>query len=67
MEKLNAEQHRVMLTLDPESQEGQEFARLFAPDIRRQVLADHFDRAFGSTTAAKALPGTTESGLKMTS
>ncbi len=59
--KLNAEQHRVMLTLDPKSQEGQEFARLLAPDIPRQVAGGPFRPAFGSTTAAMALPGTTGS------
>jgi hypothetical protein len=66
VEKLRAKQHRVMLTLDPKSQEGQEFARLLAPDIPRQVLEDHFDCTFGFYNCCNGIAAHDRSGLKMT-
>ena len=40
-------QDRVMLSLNPNSPEGRQYARLLGPDIPRQVLEDHFGIAFG--------------------
>ncbi len=66
VETLKAKRHRVMLTLDPNSQEGQEFARPLAPDIPRQVLDHHFDCAFGFYNCCKGVAASDRDGLDMT-
>src|SRR5688572_30067476 len=66
VEKLRSKQHRVMLSLDPKSQEGQEFARLLAPDIPRQVLEQHFDCAFGFYNCCNGIAAADRGGLKLT-
>ena len=38
---------RAMLDLDPQSDTGQQYARLLAPDIPRRILEKHFGVAFG--------------------
>jgi len=56
VEKLsNADQGRAMLTLDPNSDEGKQFARLLAPDIPRQVLERHFGVCFGFYNCCKGV------------
>ncbi len=48
VEKLRTSgKERIMLSLDPKSVEGQQYARLLGPDIPRQVLEQHFGVAFG--------------------
>lgn len=66
VETLRSKQHRVMLSLDPKSQEGQEFARLLAPDIPRQVLEEHFDCAFGFYNCCNGIAAADRGGLKLT-
>jgi hypothetical protein len=66
VEKLRTKQHRVMLTLDPKSEEGQEFARLLAPDIPRQVLEEHFDCAFGFYNCCNGIAAADRGSLKLT-
>ena len=65
-EKLRSKQHRVMLRLDPKSSEGQEFARLLAPDIPRQVLEEHFDCAFGFYNCCSGIAAADKDSLKLT-
>ena len=43
----DSDKDRVMLSLDPKSPEGQQYARLLGPDVPRQVLEQHFNVAFG--------------------
>lgn len=57
---------RVVLTLDPDSEEGEQFARLIAPDIPRQILEGHFGCAFGFYDACKGTVASDRDGLKMT-
>jgi hypothetical protein len=46
--KLRSEgKERVMLSLDPNSEEGKQYARLLGPDIPRAVLEQHFSVSFG--------------------
>lgn len=45
--KLKENGERVMLSLAPKSDEGQQYARLLGPDIPRQVLEKHFGVFFG--------------------
>lgn len=66
VEKLRTKQHRVMLTLDPKSKEGQEFARLLAPDIPREVLEEHFDCAFGFYNCCNGVAAPKRGDLKLT-
>ena len=47
VEKLKEIGERVMLSLNPNSEEGKQYARLLGPDMPRQVLQNHFDVAFG--------------------
>jgi hypothetical protein len=63
--KLRSKQARVMLRLDPQSPEGQEFARLLAPDIPRQILEEHFDCAFGFYNCCNGIAAADKSGLKL--
>lgn len=65
VEKLRTKQHRVMLTLDPKSDEGQEFARLLAPDIPRDILEQHFDCAFGFYNCCNGIAAANRAGLQM--
>jgi len=64
--KLNDTGSRAMLTLDPNSDEGKQFARLLGPDIPRQVLEDHFGVSFGFYNCCKGVVGKTRDALKMT-
>ncbi len=63
--KLDAQGERAMLTLDPTSKEGQEFSRLLAPDIPRQVLEEHFDCAFGFYNCCKGVAAKDRTGLQL--
>ena len=66
VDKMRDRKDRAMLTLDPNSEEGKEFARLMAPDIPREVLEDHFDCAFGFYNCCKGVAAPARDGLKMT-
>ena len=57
---------RVMLSLDPKSPEGQQYARLLGPDIPRQVLERHFDVAFGFYNCCTGVIATDGTKLGMT-
>lgn len=57
---------RVMLSLDPKSPEGQQYARLLGPDIPRQVLECHFDVAFGFYNCCGGVAGGDKTKLGMT-
>jgi hypothetical protein len=63
--KLQAQGGRVMLSLDPSSAEGQQYARLLAPDIPRRVLEQHFDCAFGFYNCCKGVAAADRSGLQL--
>ncbi len=66
VEKMRDRQDRAMLTLDPNSEEGAQFARLLAPDIPRKILEDHFDCAFGFYNCCKGVAARERTGLNMT-
>ena len=57
---------RVMLSLDPNSDEGKQYARLLGPDIPRQVLEQHFGCAFGFYNCCGGVAGDDKKKLKMT-
>jgi hypothetical protein len=65
VEKLYIKRDRVVLSLDPKSAEGQEFARLLAPDIPRLVPEEYFDCAFGFYNCCKGVAARTRDGLKL--
>ncbi len=66
VDKMRNRDDRAMLTLDPNSAEGKEFARLMAPDIPREVLEDHFECAFGFYNCCKGVAAPARDGLNMT-
>jgi len=66
VDKMRDRKDRAMLTLDPNSEEGKQFARLMAPDIPRDVLEDHFGCAFGFYNCCKGVAAPERDGLKMT-
>lgn len=66
VDKMRGREDRAMLTLDPNSEEGKQFARLMAPDIPRGVLEDHFGCAFGFYNCCKGVAADEREGLKMT-
>ncbi len=66
VEKLEETGDRAMLTLDPNSEEGKQFARLLGPDIPRRVLEDHHGVAFGFYNCCKGVTARQRDGLAMT-
>jgi hypothetical protein len=64
--KLDAVGTRAMLTLDPNSDEGKQFARLLGPDIPRRVLEDHYGVAFGFYNCCKGVTARKRDDLQMT-
>jgi hypothetical protein len=66
VEKLDATRPRAMVTLDPSSEEGKQFARLLGPDIPRRVLEDHYGVAFGFYNCCTGITARKKDGLKMT-
>lgn len=60
------EKDRVMLSLDPKSLEGQQYARLLGPDIPRQVLERHFNVAFGFYNCCGGVAANRKEKLGMT-
>lgn len=66
VEKMRDRKDRAVLALDPNSEEGKQFACLMAPDIPREVLEDHFDCAFGFYNCCKGVAAPARDGLKMT-
>ena len=66
VDKMRDRKDRAMLTLDPNSEEGKQFARLMAPDIPRDVLERHFDCAFGFYNCCKGVAAPERGHLQMT-
>jgi hypothetical protein len=64
--KLDGTHPRAMLTLDPSSEEGKQFARLLGPDIPRRVLEDHYGVAFGFYNCCKGVAARKRGALNMT-
>lgn len=62
----SGDKERVMLSLDPKSLEGQQYARLLGPDIPRQVLERHFGVAFGFYNCCRGVAGGDKTKLDMT-
>lgn len=56
---------RAMLTLDPNSAEGKQFARLLGPDIPRAILQEHFGVQFGFYNCCKGVVSKTRAGLRL--
>ncbi len=65
VEKLDDAGARAMLTLDPNSEEGKQFARLLGPDIPRKVLEDHYGVAFGFYNCCKGVTARERTGLQL--
>ncbi len=63
--KLDSAGDRAMLTLDPNSDEGKQFARLLGPDVPRQVLEDHYGVAFGFYNCCKGVVARKRDDLAM--
>lgn len=63
--KLEQVGERAMLTLDPGSDEGKQFARLLGPDIPRQVLESHYGISFGFYNCCKGVAAPSRSGLRL--
>jgi hypothetical protein len=66
VEKLDGTHPRAMLTLNPNSEEGKQFARLLGPDIPRRVLEDHYGVAFGFYNCCKGVTARKRGDLNMT-
>lgn len=66
VEKYKTKGERVMLSLNPNSEEGKQYARLLGPDIPRQVLEKHFGQAFGFYNCCGGITAGTKKDLKMT-
>lgn len=64
--KLEDVGERAMLTLDPNSEEGKQFARLLGPDIPRKVLEDHHGVKFGFYNCCKGVVARDAGGLRLT-
>ena len=56
---------RVMLSLDPNSQEGKEFMRLLAPDMSRRVLERHYGVHFGFYNCCRGVAAATRAELDL--
>lgn len=63
--KLDEAGDRAMVTLDPNSEAGQQFARLLGPDVPRKVLEDHHGAAFGFYNCCKGVVARTPDALGM--
>ncbi len=66
VEQLDGSRPRAMLTLDPNSEEGKQFARLLGPDIPRRVLEDQYGVAFGFYNCCKGVTARKRDDLNMT-
>lgn len=66
VEQLDGSRPRAMLTLDPNSEDGKQFARLLGPDIPRRVLEDYYGVAFGFYNCCKGVTARKRDDLKMT-
>lgn len=60
------ESNRVMLSLDPNSDEGKQYSRLLGPDIPRKVLEKHFQVTFGFYNCCGGVATDDPENLKMT-
>ena len=61
----HSDKRRVMLSIDPTSPEGQQFARLLGPDIPRRVVESHFEVAFGFYNCCTGVVSADRSALCM--
>ncbi len=66
VEKLDVTGDRAMVALDPNSEEGKQFARLLGPDMARRVLEDHYGVAFGFYNCCNGITARTRENLRMT-
>jgi hypothetical protein len=57
---------RAMVTLNPNSDEGEQFSRLLGVDIARRVLEVHHGVSFGFYNCRKGVAALTKDDLKMT-
>ena len=64
--KMQDKDDKVMLSLEPNSVEGKQFARLLGPDIPRQVLQDHFGIKFGFYNCCSGVAAPTTEKLNLT-
>lgn len=64
--KLDEAGDRAMLSLDPNSEAGKQFARLLGPDIPRKVLEDHHGVAFGFYNCCKGVVAREARALRLT-
>ena len=65
VEKLKTTGDRAMLNLDPNSDEGKQFARLLGPDVPRKVLEDHYGLSFGFYNCCKGVVAHSRDALKI--
>jgi hypothetical protein len=56
---------RVMLSLDPTSEEGKQYARLLGADVSRQVLERHFGVALGFYNCCAGVAGSDSTKLAL--
>lgn len=63
--KLKETGDRAMHTLNPNSEEGKQFARLLGPDIPRDILEQHFGVSFGFYNCCKGVVSASREGLRM--
>lgn len=66
VKKLDTTGDRAMLSLDPNSDEGKQFARLLGPDVPRKVLEDHFGLSFGFYNCCAGITAKSRDALKIT-
>ncbi len=57
--------NRAMISLDPNSDEGKQYARLLGPDIPRRVLSNYFGASFGFYNCCGGVVAPDEDSLQM--
>lgn len=65
VEKLQEVGERAMITLDPNSDEGKQFARLLGADMARKVLERHFGVKFGFYNCCKGVVAKSSDDLQL--
>lgn len=65
VQKLEQTGDRAMHNLDPNSDEGKQFARLLGPDVPRKVLEDHYGLSFGFYNCCKGVVAKSRDELKL--
>lgn len=57
--------NKAMIDLDPNSEEGKQFARLLGPDIPRQILEREYGVCFGFYNCCGGVTAPTREALKL--